>query len=99
MYYYKTCQDSHLKISYESCPTLIFLYYIYIYMNVMYPVLLADVEMRLGQVVCVAPGKSVSASPSRQAAVVPDDHLSARRCRSLGDASEAVPHVKAYVAP
>lgn len=68
-------------------------------MHVMYPVLLEDVEMRHGQVVCVAPGKSVSASPSRQVAVVLDDHLSVRRCRSLGDASEAVPHVKAYVVP
>lgn len=68
-------------------------------MYVKYPVPLADVEMRLGQVVCVAPGRSVSASPSRRAAVVPDDHLSARRCRSLGDATEAVRHVQAYVAP
>lgn len=68
-------------------------------MHVMYPVPLVDVEMTLGRAACVAPEQSVSASPSHRAAVVLDDHLSARRCRSLGDATEAVRHVQGYVIP
>lgn len=66
-------------------------------MHVIYPVPLVDVEMRLGRAVCVAPEQSVSTSPSHRAAVVLDDHLGARRCRSPGDVAEAVRHVQGYV--
>lgn len=65
----------------------------------MYLVPLADVEMRLDRAACVAPGQSKSASPSHQAVGVPDDRLSARRCRSLEDAAEAVRRAQGYVAP